>query len=80
MWGALQAERTAVKFRALPETEIERYLEAISPLDKAGAYAAQHTPDTIIERVAGSFTNVIGLPMEIVVPMLEAAGIRPGRG
>jgi nucleoside triphosphate pyrophosphatase len=80
MWGALQVERTAVKFRALPEIEIERYLETISPLDKAGAYAAQHAPDTIIERVAGSFTNVIGLPMEIVVPMLEAAGIRPRRG
>jgi septum formation protein len=76
----LQAEQTAVKFRALVEAEIDRYLETISPLDKAGAYAAQNSPDSIIERVDGSFTNVIGLPMELVVPLLQAAGIHPGRG
>ena len=72
----LQAEETDVKFRALPEAEIDRYLKAINPLDKAGAYAAQESPESIIERIDGSFTNVVGLPMELVVPLLKAARIR----
>jgi septum formation protein len=76
-YAILQAEETAVKFRALTEAEIDRYLKAINPLDKAGAYAAQESPESIIERVHGSFTNVIGLPMELVVPLLKAAGIYP---
>jgi septum formation protein len=75
--AVLQAEQTAVKFRALTEAEIDRYLKAINPLDKAGAYAAQESPESIIEEVHGSFTNVIGLPMELVVPLLKAAGIYP---
>jgi nucleoside triphosphate pyrophosphatase len=77
--AVLQAQQTSVKFRSLAEAEIDRYLETICPLDKAGAYAAQDSPDLIIERVDGSFTNVIGLPMELVVPLLKAAGIYPGR-
>jgi septum formation protein len=75
----LQAERTEVKFRPLSEAEINRYLDAINPLDKAGAYAAQDSPDLIIEHVDGSFTNVVGLPMEVVVPLLARAGIYPDR-
>lgn len=73
----LQAEETAVEFRALTEAEIDRYLKAINPLDKAGAYAAQESSESIIERVDGSFTNVIGLPMELVVPLLKAVQIYP---
>ena len=73
----LHAERTEVKFRALSEAEIDRYLDAVNPLDKAGAYAAQDSPDLIIEYVDGSFTNVVGLPMEVVVPLLGTAGIYP---
>jgi septum formation protein len=75
----LRAERTEVKFRPLSEAEIDRYMDAINPLDKAGAYAAQDSPDLIIEGVDGSFTNVVGLPMEVVVPLLETAGIYPDR-
>jgi len=73
----LHAERTEVKFRLLSEAEIDRYLVAVSPLDKAGAYAAQDSPDLIIVDVDGSFTNVVGLPMEVVVPLLATAGIYP---
>jgi septum formation protein len=76
--AVLQAQQTAVKFRALADAEIDRYLVTIFPFDKAGAYAAQDSPDLIIERVDGSLTNVVGLPMEVVVPLLEEAGIYPG--
>jgi nucleoside triphosphate pyrophosphatase len=71
-------ERTAVKFRSLADSEIREYLEIAEPLDKAGAYAAQESPDRIIESVTGSFTNVVGLPMELIIPILAEFGIRPG--
>ena len=71
-------ERTAVKFRSLSDAEIREYLEIAQPLDKAGAYAAQESPDRIIESVTGSFTNVVGLPMELTIAILAEFGIRPG--
>src|SRR5262249_28349867 len=46
-----RAVRTRVKFRALSDSEIEAYLEIAEPLDKAGAYAAQKSPELIIEKV-----------------------------
>jgi septum formation protein len=70
-------ERTAVKFRSLADPEIREYLEIAEPLDKAGAYAAQESADRIIESVTGSFTNVIGLPMELTIPLLAEFGIGP---
>ena len=70
-------ERTAVKFRSLSDAEIREYLEIAQPLDKAGAYAAQESPDRIIESVTGSFTNVVGLPMELTIAILAEFGIRP---
>jgi nucleoside triphosphate pyrophosphatase len=70
-------ERTAVKFRSLADSAIREYLEIAEPLDKAGAYAAQESPDLIIESVTGSFTNVVGLPMELTIPILAEFGIRP---
>jgi septum formation protein len=73
-----RAVHTAVKFRLLTATEIEAYLKIAEPLDKAGAYAAQKSPDLIIEQINGSFTNVVGLPMELVLTLLTSAGIQPG--
>ena len=71
-------ERTAVKFRSLSDAEVREYLEIAEPLDKAGAYAAQESLDQIIESVTGSFSNVVGLPMELTIPILAEFGIRPG--
>lgn len=71
-------ERTAVKFRSLSDAEVREYLEIVEPFDKAGAYAAQESPDRIIESVTGSFSNVVGLPMELTIPILAEFGIRPG--
>ena len=74
----IRAVHTDVKFRLLTTTEIEDYLKIAEPLDKAGAYAVQKSPDLIIEQIDGSFTNVVGLPMELVLPLLTSAGIYPG--
>jgi septum formation protein len=51
--------------------EIRRYLTRIHPLDKAGAYAAQEDNGEMIAHFEGSFSNVIGLPMEALAAALE---------
>ncbi len=55
---------TDVTFKPLSPEEIRDYLSLIDPLDKAGAYAAQEHGERIIAATRGSFTNVIGLPMD----------------
>lgn len=66
-----------VKFRELSEQEIAAYLATINPLDKAGAYAAQGHGAEIIEEIRGSYTNVVGLPMNETLRALRAFGIEP---
>lgn len=63
---------TAVRFRPLRTSEIRRYLERINPLDKAGAYAIQEEGDMIIEAISGSYSNVVGLPLERLASELAA--------
>lgn len=71
------SEISRVRFRRLTRDEIDRYLERIDPLDKAGAYAAQGFGSEIIQNIDGSFTNVVGLPMEKTVLVLAEFGIEP---
>ena len=65
-------ETSAVTFRPLDAAKIRRYLGKIDPLDKAGAYAIQEDGDLIVEKVTGSYTNVVGLPLERLKAELEA--------
>jgi septum formation protein len=65
-------ETTRVRFRTLTPEGIREYLASIDPLDKAGAYAAQEDEGRIIECVEGSFSNVVGLPVETVVETLRS--------
>ena len=69
--------QSEVTFRKLTGSEIEDYLSRINPLDKAGAYAAQTDPGSIIESVNGSFTNVVGLPMEKITQTLARFDVEP---
>ena len=64
-----------VQFRALDDRQIRAYLAKIEPLDKAGAYAAQGHGSEIIRRIRGSYTNVVGLPMEETLAALAEFGI-----
>jgi septum formation protein len=64
---------TRVRFRELSEEDIEKYLASIDPLDKAGAYAIQEHGDQIVAEIHGLFSNVVGLPVEQVLPLLRAA-------
>ena len=72
-------ERTTVRFRDLNPAQRLGYLTRINPLDKAGAYAAQDDNGELIAGFEGSFTNVVGLPMESLVPRLAALGVHPKR-
>jgi septum formation protein len=68
-------EVSQVRFRKLNNRAIAKYLAKVDPLDKAGAYAAQGHGVEIIERIEGSYSNVVGLPMEETARVLRAFGI-----
>ena len=70
-------EVSRVRFRRLSSTTIKSYLAKVDPLDKAGAYAAQGSGAEIIAKIDGSYTNVVGLPMEKTVAALAQFGIHP---
>lgn len=55
--------RSEVLIRDLSHQEIEEYIETGEPMDKAGAYAIQGLGAAIVQRVNGSYTNVVGLPL-----------------
>jgi len=65
---------TRVKVRNLSEQEIEAYIATGEPFGKAGSYAIQGIGAFMIERVEGSYTNVVGLPICAVVQALILAG------
>ncbi len=64
-------ESTQVTFKPLSDDQIREYLGMINPLDKAGSYAAQEHGEFIIEKTEGSWSNVVGLPMERLQAELE---------
>ena len=68
----LFAVSTDVAFRPLDESQINGYLSRMNPLDKAGAYAIQEHGDLIVSEISGSYSNVVGLPVERVGIELEA--------
>jgi septum formation protein len=55
---------TDVAFRPLTAGQIGDYLSKMNPLDKAGAYAIQEHGDKIVAEISGSYSNVVGLPVE----------------
>jgi septum formation protein len=66
---------TAVTMRLLAAHEIEAYAASGEPFGKAGGYAIQERGDRFVTAVEGSWSNVVGLPLELVVPMLRAEGL-----
>ena len=64
-------EATHVTFRTLTPGIINKYVQDVNVLDKAGAYAIQEHGEDIIESIEGSLTNVIGLPVERLKETVE---------
>ena len=67
---------TVVTFGALSEADVAWYVGTGEPLDKAGAYAVQGGASRFVTRIDGSFSNVVGLPMELVSVWCREAGIQ----
>jgi len=67
-----RAAVTKVVFGHMTDAQIEEYVSSGEAMGKAGAYAIQETGDRFVKRVEGSFSNVVGLPMEAVSDILGA--------
>lgn len=65
---------TEVTFKKLSRREIEWYVATGDPLDKAGAYGIQEGAGLFVTGIRGSYTNVVGLPLELVYRMLGLPG------
>jgi septum formation protein len=61
--------------RSISNDEAHSYVATGEPLDKAGSYALQGIGAKFVEGLEGSRSNVIGLPLEAVVPRLESLGV-----
>ncbi|MBZ4660595.1 MAG: septum formation inhibitor Maf [Desulfacinum sp.] len=70
-----QAVRTQVSFRDLKDGEIRAYVKTGEPMDKAGAYGIQGVGAFLVQRVHGSYTNVVGLPLAETVDLLMKHGV-----
>jgi septum formation protein len=66
---------TRVRFRAVDDAAIRAYVDSDEPTGKAGGYAIQGQGAALIDRIDGSFTNVIGLPLVEVARALVEAGL-----
>ncbi|MCE2471070.1 MAG: septum formation protein Maf [Anaerolineae bacterium] len=66
--------RTAVEMRAFSEAEIDAYVATGDPLDKAGAYGIQNEEFRPVARIEGSYSNVVGLPLEALKAALGDIG------
>jgi septum formation protein len=66
---------SAVTFRVLDDSEIERYVATGDPFDKAGGYGIQSLAAVFVERLEGSYTGVMGLPLYETALLLKQAGV-----
>ncbi len=73
----IEHDATAVTMKPLATHEVEAYLDTDAWQGKAGAYGIQDRGDAFVTHTDGSFTNVVGLPMELVSDLLEQWGITP---
>jgi septum formation protein len=65
---------TQVTFRHLCEQEILDYIKTGDPMDKAGAYGIQGSAKAFVQKIAGSFLNVVGLPIEKIEQVVAENG------
>jgi len=72
---SVDASRSLVRFRTMSEQEIDWYARTGEGRDKAGAYALQGIGALFVAGIEGSYTNVIGLPLETLYPHLRRWGL-----
>ena len=67
---------TRVTFRACDDDLLRAYVATGEPMDKAGAYGIQGYGAALVERIEGDFFGVMGLPVRLVLALMEEAGVR----
>lgn len=72
LWSG--TEITQVQFRTLSDVEIQDYVNTGEPMDKAGAYAIQGGAKDFVSSISGSWSNVVGLPLELLQKILLEKG------
>ncbi len=70
-------ETSEVTFRILDDETITRYFALVNPLDKAGAYGIQEGRELILQKYRGSFSNIMGLPVEWLATQLRGLALLP---
>ena len=70
----LHVESSQVTFQELSDEVIEAYIERVNPLDRAGAYDINERGEMIVAGYEGSYTNIVGLPIEVVQAWLVGGG------
>jgi septum formation protein len=73
--SASLVETSRVRFHSCPESVVRWYVATGEPMDKAGAYAVQGLGALLVAEVEGSWTNVVGLPVEKLAPLLNRIGL-----
>ena len=73
-------DKTRVHLVPMTEQEIDAYVATGEPLDKAGAYGIQGMGGMFVDRIDGSYSNVVGLPMSMLRIMLAQVGGVDERG
>jgi septum formation protein len=71
---ATRLSTSEVTFRVLSDTEVESYWETGEPADKAGGYAVQGRAAVFIERISGSYSGIVGLPLFETAELLRCIG------
>jgi septum formation protein len=72
--GVGEVSSTDVWMAPMGDAEIAEYVASGEPMDKAGAYAIQGLASRFVERIDGSYSNVVGLPIALVYRMLQRIG------
>ena len=63
-----------VHIKDLPDDKLQSYIQTGEPMDKAGSYAIQGEGSTLVESWQGSFSNIVGLPLEALTDLFNQAG------
>lgn len=70
-----KAVQSKVFMKELTDEQINDYVTTHNVLDKSGSYAIQEIGDTFVEKIEGSFTNIMGLPVEEITDALHAMDV-----
>ena len=75
--GEAKCETSEVRFKSLDPAQIDAYVAAVNPLDRAGAYDIDESGGAVVEGWSGSYENIMGLPVEPLVEWGLVPGVAP---